>query len=1062
MRRIRNHFGRKVVAVILAASMTFAQTGGVYAAQTVSGEIVSASENETVIEVQPSSEISQNGTETVSGNTEETEKTAQEKTTGAEETADADVSDPYETVSDDSAEEAAEASVSGNISDVLKGMPEGFKLSDEEILGKQRIREHDVIRQMENMQPGVDYVEDEVIFYCEDPEYAKTVAEAYGGTLSSCELGVAVIKLDKDKISVKEAVAAGADEATLLPPVDANTKTYLTDPVKEAFVSTPEVSTEGSIFSAKKNAIDKRDWTYWREKADYNDPGLNPAYVYPGNAVENYAVSGYQWMHDAVGTYQAWAVTRGKGATVAVIDTGVYAGHVDLVGKVTDYSSETAFKNMKDYSGHGTHVAGIVAAAAGNNKGGVGIAPEASILAIPVFVENYYESADLAKGIDFVTNNDKPLADVINMSLGGPLYSEVEQTAITKAHDAGIAVCAAMGNDTANPMKYPAAYDNVIAVAAVDESRQKSDFSTYGDWADISAPGTAIFSTWNGSTENAQGQTRDYYASWDGTSMACPVVSGVCALYISALKEAGKEWDPDMIEADLKKSVTKISSPYKIGAGMVNAAALLSLLEDTGAPQIKVPSKLSANSVITLDAESAAGGTTGFIYTLNGKKPSAVNGEIREGFFVETVSSNVAVPVSDMLDNGLELNEDIKLTVARITGMGTMTETAEETIKLEGNAATGASIIGSDVLGKGKSLVYRLNRTLPKNSSVWELENAPDGVTINKRTGKVSSKKTSSGSFTVVADIDGTKIQKRVSLVDAASSVTLKASGTDKNINIPVTDKNGNIKSVRLYNADMPGNTTTENKLTLTGKTDNAQIPVEYISSKPSIAEVDSNGVVTAKKAGTVKIICRAADGSNKQAAVTVKVIVPVSKIDMFLDKGMQAIAYGKSMKIRPAIGAAYGKPTINKLSWDKEPVRVTAYAGTSGIDVTSRCNQAGYVKISNGNVRVNKKISELGSSYKYYLITVRAKATDGSGITGEKTFPVIPPATKMRSLYNKTQLIPVGYTGNPNLFSGDLGLSYSLATEGRVIAAILLLSRLIFRAMDILAVRKASFTNVF
>ncbi|MBR1877347.1 MAG: S8 family serine peptidase [Lachnospiraceae bacterium] len=957
----------------------------------------------------------------------------QEETAGTEETAD--VSDPYETVSDDSAEKAAEASVSGNISDVLKGMPEGFKLSDEEILGKQRIREHDVIRQMENMQPGVDYVEDEVIFYCEDPEYAKTVAEAYGGTLSSCELGVAVIKLDKDKISVKEAVAAGADEATLLPPVDANTKTYLTDPVKDAFVSTPEVSAEGSIFSAKKNAIDKRDWTYWKEKVGYKDPGLDPTYVYPGNPVENYAVSGYQWMHDAVGTYQAWAVTKGKGATVAVIDTGVYAGHEDLTGRVTDYSSVTDFENMKDYSGHGTHVAGIVAAAAGNNKGGVGIAPEASILAIPVFVENYYESADLAKGIDFVTNNDKPLADVINMSLGGPLYSEVEQTAITKAHDAGIAVCVSMGNDAANPLKYPAGYDNVIAVAAVDESRQKSDFSTYGEWADISAPGTAIFSTWNGSTENAPGEKQDYYASWDGTSMACPVVSGVCALYISALKEAGKEWDPDMIEADLKKSATKIPGPYKIGAGMVNAAALLSFLEDTGAPQIKVPSKLSANSVITFDAESAAGRTTGFIYTLNGKKPSAVNGEIREGFFVETVSSNVAVPVSDMLDNGLELNEDIKLTVARITGMGTMTETAEETIKLEGNAATGASIIGSDVLGKGKSLVYRLNRTLPKNSSVWELENAPDGVTINKRTGKVSSKKTSSGSFTVVADIDGTKIQKRVSLVDAAASVTLKVSGTDKNINIPVTDKNGNIKSVRLYNANTPGNTTTENKLTLTGKTDNAQIPVEYISSKPSIAEVDSNGTVTAKKAGTVKIICRAADGSNKQAAVTVKVIVPVSRIDMFLDKGMQAIAYGKSMKIRPAIGAAYGKPTINKLSWDKEPVRVTAYAGTSGIDVTSRCNQAGYVKISNGNVRVNKKISELGSSYKFYLITVRAKATDGSGITGEKTFLVIPPATKMRSLYNKTQLIRVGYTGIPDLFSGDLGLSYFTATGGRVIS---------------------------
>ncbi len=143
--------------------------------------------------------------------------------------------------------------------------------------------------------------------------------------------------------------------------------------------------------------------------------------------------------------------------------------------------------------GHGTHVAGIIGAEANNVLGGTGIAPEVNMLNVPVFAEGYYLSEDLVKGINYVTNDGHPRADIINMSLGGPIYSEIEQQAVSAAHDAGITVCIAMGNDRSNNMAYPAAYEDVIAVAAMDESWQRSTFSTYGSWADVAAPGSAIF-----------------------------------------------------------------------------------------------------------------------------------------------------------------------------------------------------------------------------------------------------------------------------------------------------------------------------------------------------------------------------------------------------------------------------------------------------------------------------------------------------------------------------------------------------------------------------------------
>jgi len=981
---------KRILAVLLTVSMTATGSGFIYAAETVSPAAVTASENETGRILQEAqSENKAEGVSRTSGNeTPEVyvpENAASENEAVPEDTA----------ISDNLAPEVmteAEEAVSGNNADsVFNGMPAGFKLSEAELLGKKRITEHHVVSELEKLTPGKDYVEDEVIFSCKDPEYAKQVAKAYNGTLDSCELGVAVIKLDTSKVSVKDAVAAGADPALSLPPVDINSKNYLTDPVKNASAVITDNGFSGTVLASKKNAIDGRNWAYWTGK--FNDEALRPDFTF--NDPDNQALkNGYQWMHDAVDTYKAWGVTRGAGVTVAVIDTGVYANHEDLGGRVNDDAKNTeGLKNMVDKVGHGTHVAGIIGAEANNICGGTGIAPEVNMLNVPVFEGLYYTSEALVRGINYVINDGKPRADIINMSLGAPMYAEFEQQAVSAAHDAGITVCAAMGNDSSNNMAYPAAYEDVIAVASLDESWQRSEFSTYGSWADIAAPGSEIFSTWNGHSEKNATIDYDYYSSWDGTSMATPVVAGICALYISAARASGIKTNPDMVEEALKKSATKVSGSYQIGAGMVNAANMLSLLEDDSAPSINVPATLSYNSSITLKDNKAAGGTLGYIYTINGKKPGADKGDIKEGFYKEALNGAADIPVSELIENGLTADESVILQVVRITGLGTATGTASKAITINSSSVSEASISGPGKLARGKSAVYTLKPSLSKNKVRWSIEGG-SGVTVNAKTGKVTTKKSSSGSFTVKAEAEGKTAALKVELVDPASFITLKAEAADKDINQPVIAKNGNIRSARMFNADLGGTAWQENILKLTGSADN-KTDVDFTSSKPSVAEVDKDGKITAKKAGTTTITCKATDGSGKKSTATIKVMVPVSRLDLWAENGQKSVAFGKSMMIRPAFGSAYGKPSIRKVTWDEQPVRVVGISSNVGNDITSYVNNNKLIKIKNGKLTVDKNISQTNYSDLYCM--VRATSADGSGITCTKYFRVTTPTTYVK-----------------------------------------------------------------
>ena len=246
--------------------------------------------------------------------------------------------------------------------------------------------------------------------------------------------------------------------------------------------------------------------------------------------------------------------------------------------------------------------------------------------------------------------------------------------------------------------------------------------------------------------------------------------------------------------------------------------------------------------------------------------------------------------------------------------------------------------------------------------------------------------------------------------------------------------KTGNIKSVRLYNVDINSTAAlTENTIALNSKNSNGTT-VMFSTSKSSVASLtkDSSGyiIVTGKKAGTAKITARATDGSGKKAVLTVKVIVPASKVEVFYNKkGQNVIGFGKSGSLKAALGAAYGKPSVKKPRW--EVLAILGFNGTSQTDVTNSYKQ--YVKVSNGKVSISKKMKNAGA-YDYYRVYVKATATDGTGWSDNAGFVVQSPAKKALA---GTRAVPLntGYVATI-YFGTDYGYDYLLASGGKLPAS--------------------------
>jgi serine protease len=259
---------------------------------------------------------------------------------------------------------------------------------------------------------------------------------------------------------------------------------------------------------------------------------------------------GLQWHYRQIRLPQAWSVTRGsRSIRIAVVDTGVSINHPDLAGRLDTafgYNFVNPYASFDDDNGHGTHVAGTIGALTNNGIGVAGVMWDVEILPVKVLAANGEGSVfDVANGILYAAGLlDYPVnpypADVINLSLGGSAPDWLTEEAVRRViEDGSSIIVAAAGNKGTGSVYYPAAYDGVIAVGAVDFNYpyepKKATYSNYGFRLDVVAPGGDMDadSDWNGNWDGVLSAYPSGYRFLEGTSMAAPHVSGVIGLMLA-------------------------------------------------------------------------------------------------------------------------------------------------------------------------------------------------------------------------------------------------------------------------------------------------------------------------------------------------------------------------------------------------------------------------------------------------------------------------------------------------------------------------------------------------
>lgn len=300
----------------------------------------------------------------------------------------------------------------------------------------------------------------------------------------------------------------------------------------------------------------------------------SPNYIVRASATTNdpLVASGQAWGLQQLRAIPSWKASRGDGALVAIVDSGVTLSNPDIAGNLWTNIREIAGNGADDdnngfvddvagadwidrdgdptdRAGHGTHVAGTIAATADNGIGSAGVAPGAKVM--PLRFLDSRGAGNVGDAIAAIEYAVAAGADVINASWGGPDYSPPLQAAIQRAGQAGVVVVAAAGNDGENndgtPV-YPASFDlpNLISVAATDQADRLANFSNYGkNNVDIGAPGVEVVAT-----------VGDGFGYMNGTSMAAPHVAGIAALLRGVNKGLAADGVVGAIKAGARRTGT--------------------------------------------------------------------------------------------------------------------------------------------------------------------------------------------------------------------------------------------------------------------------------------------------------------------------------------------------------------------------------------------------------------------------------------------------------------------------------------------------------------------------
>lgn len=325
-------------------------------------------------------------------------------------------------------------------------------------------------------------------------------------------------------------------------------------------------------------ALSKKILKKAKRFSNYNLVDVRPNYLLKSDFTPNdtYFADGSQWAVDVLNLRSAWEVNKGsENVVIAVIDSGIDYNHKDLKDKIWNNQKENPINGLDDdgngyvddyfgydfvaeagtsctdkdcgqrdfdvmdNQGHGTSVAGAAAASTDNAFGIAGACPNCKLMPLRAGYQaegqTHFSASDVEAAIVYAVNNG---ADIINMSFSTSIGRALDKSVINYARAADVVLVASAGNHASDVARYPAAYEGVIAVQSSNQRGELSEFSAYGNWVDVSAPGEGIRTTYLG-----QG-----FATVSGTSMAAPYISGIAAL----LKSANPNLNAEQILALMK------------------------------------------------------------------------------------------------------------------------------------------------------------------------------------------------------------------------------------------------------------------------------------------------------------------------------------------------------------------------------------------------------------------------------------------------------------------------------------------------------------------------------
>ncbi|MEM8660280.1 MAG: S8 family peptidase [Pseudomonadota bacterium] len=350
-----------------------------------------------------------------------------------------------------------------------------------------------------------------------------------------------------------------------------------------------------------------------------------------------------QWHYPLIDLPQAWDTTTGsEQAIVAVVDTGILSGHPDLQGQlVNGYDFVRDIGNARDGNGidpnpedpvsggiaargsHGTHVGGTVAAAGNNSIGVAGVAYGSRIMPMRALGSDQSgTSYDIEQAVRYAAGlpNDSGTvptqsASVINLSLGGGFFSQASQNLYQQVYESGVVLVAAAGNEASRSPSYPAAYNGVISVGAVDALRRRASYSNTGPSIDITAPGGDNTPDINGdgfpdgvlSTDGSGGNQFDY-SFLSGTSMSAPHVSGVIALMLAVNPNLSpQDIDALLMQGQLTEDLGVPGRDDEFGYGLINAQkAVVAAIEAAGSSPVDNPFLTASASTLNFSTGLAS------------------------------------------------------------------------------------------------------------------------------------------------------------------------------------------------------------------------------------------------------------------------------------------------------------------------------------------------------------------------------------------------------------------------------------------------------------------------